>query len=126
MINIDIESFNESSQYEVLSTGTFFTKDRNDSVKFSVRIDDEFFFDVVLNFQDDKSTDNKSEISLSGNKKDNLLILTCSNFKDTGTGTIKPLEIASYKSKAIVLHFWSYIVSKRATRRIEYTFYRER
>lgn len=122
MISVDVES----SGFGVLSAGMFFTKEKDDSVKFRIALDNGFLFYLTLIFTEDEGLGDKSELRLNGDKERQSITLNCVNFKDTGTGTTKPLELATYQGKSILMHFWSYRMSEKAPRKIEYTLYQER
>lgn len=115
-------NFNISTNgYKVVSHGTVILYDVDSELKISVEASEEFSFDVILQFikTDSGKIEVKKEIS-----NETIITFKCLNFENNlGSGTAKPLPIATVAGKDLLLHFWSYLMGKNhSTRKVEYTF----
>lgn len=108
----------------VLSSGTAILNSSDSDLKFEIE-HNEFSFCIILKFINRKGNEQSMEKEVKS--EDNTLILKCTNFNNAlGTGTLKPLPIATVSGKEIFLHFWSYLLgNKESTRKVEYTFLEE-
>ncbi len=60
--------------------------------------------------------------------EEGMVEIRCTNFNNAfGTGTTKPIEIASLNDRKITLQFWAFLLGNKneGARRIDYTFYIE-
>lgn len=112
-----------SSNHIILESGSAITYSSAAELSFSVTMDDTFGFLLVLNFE---STDEKQQ-NLKKNVSGNTITLTCVNFDNSlGTGTTKPIELATFNGKKIYFNFWVYALGEKSLRKIVYSFYSER
>lgn len=86
-----------------------------------------FEFDLRLAFKEESKDEQDLNIAVT---KDEIRI-ECTNFdRNLGTGTTKPLEIATINSKKIYFHFWVYLMGNieqnEVARKVEYTVLSER
>ncbi len=106
--------------YKVVSSGTVMLYDANSELKLCVVASEDFSFDVILRFI--KTDDGKHE--LAKEIRGSTITFKCMNFSNAlGTGTVKPLSIATVAGKELLLHFWSYLLGENnSARKVEYTF----
>lgn len=114
-----------SSNYSIIDSGTAMTFDNQATLQLKLVLDQSFFFTVQILFI--KSDGGERELMQSADTKTNTISLSCKNFDNAlGTGTNKPIELATYQSKKIFLHFWVYALGENSIRKIDYCFYQER
>lgn len=111
-----------TGKYKIVLSGVAFLYDVTS--KLSMKIDTEnekkFSFEIILEF----TTDETNEKRVKKDVKGNTIYFTCLNFSDAlGTGTTKPIPVATVSGKELVLHFWAYTSDEM--RKIEYTFLME-
>ena len=115
----------QSSNYDVLDYGTIILFDEKSNFVLYVDTEDNFKFQVTIDFSDD----NSGQKFIDTKTKNNEIKMTCMNFLSSGTGTSVPIEIATWKSKKIYLSFWVYIEGDvegaGKTRSIKYTLFIE-
>lgn len=118
-MNIDIST----NGYRVLSSGMVILNSSDNELNFKIEASNTFSFGVKLIFIDTKDEGSPVEKMV----ENNTIIFKCSNFNNVlGTGTVRPLPIATVSGKNILLHFWSYLLGdKESARKIEYTFLEE-
>lgn len=89
---------------------------------------EEFRFDVKLYFE----TDRKKEGQFVEKKvTENEFLVQFTNFDNPfGSGTSKPLELATVNDKELYMHIWIYAIGKSGekttARKVEYTVFMER
>lgn len=119
-----------SGNYKIVSSGQTFLFGLYEDLKITIMADNGFKFSVVLKFE----VDLKNETDLYGKQKidkkidGNIIILTCFNFDDEGTGLTKPISIAQIEGKEVFLMFWSYLEGSEngKVRSVKYTIFYER
>lgn len=117
-----------TSNYEVIDHGTVFLFDENSDLTFDIDTGKEFSFQLTIKFINDDN--GKQIINRTINLENKVITMECLNFLSSGTGTSKPIEIATVKGKKIYLSFWMYLEGdyegKDKTRSLKYTFFLER
>lgn len=112
-----------SSDYSIIDSGSTLTFSNDAELSFSVKIDDSFSFLLVLEFVSTDEKQHKLKQHISGN----TIKLTCINFDNPlGTGTSKPIELATFNGKKIYVNFWVYALGENSLRKIVYSFYSKR
>lgn len=112
-----------SSDHIILDSGSAITYSNTAELSFSIKMDAAFSFILVLKFE---STGEKQH-ELKQSVSDNTITLTCVNFDNPlGTGTTKPIELATFNGKKIYVNFWVYALGDKSLRKIVYSFYSER
>lgn len=114
-----------SGNYNIISSGQVFLFGEEEHFRIDVIADDGFQFALVLEFIKDSS----EEMNVTHKIEKNTIILTCSNFKDDGAGSVKPLHIATVGGKQLFFMFWSYLegtTENGQARSIKYTIYFEK
>jgi len=112
-----------SSNHIILESGSVITYSNSNEVHFSIKMDDSFSFDLILKF----SSDDEKQYRLEQNVTNNTITLDCINFDNPmGTGTKKPIELATFNNKKIYINFWVNSLGKNALKKIAYTVYSER
>ena len=112
-----------SSEHIILDSGSAITYSNTAELTFSVKMDDTFSFLLILKFENTGENQHELKQSVSGN----TITLTCVNFDNPlGTGTTKPIELATFNGKKIYVNFWVYALGERSLRKIVYSFYSER
>ena len=107
------------SKYEIIDSGLLYSVDKNDSVKLELIFDDEFTFSIELTFE--HIDNHKQGLKVSVDSDHKLIKFTCTNFENSfGTGTSKPIEVATYNDKKIYLYFYVYMLGVDSGRRIDY------
>lgn len=103
----------------VISSGIVILDDSNSDLKLKVEASDNFIFTIVLKFIESEDGNQGLEREIN----DTTIIFKCKNFNNAlGTGTVKPLPIATVSGKKILLNFWSYLLGNSSARKVEYTF----
>lgn len=113
--------FNVSTNdYKVVHSGMVILDDPNSELRLGVIASENFSFNVVLKFIKNDDCNQGLDKEVDGN----TIIFKCRNFNNAlGTGTIKPLPIATVSGKDLSLHFWTYLLGdKNSARKVEYTF----
>lgn len=111
--------------YKVIESGVVLLDEADSELKFDIKATDNFEFKIILKFYD---TDNgKLDLEKEVETEKNIIILKCKNFSSgLGTGTAKPLHIATVSEKEIFLNFWAYTLGdEKSARKVEYTFLEE-
>lgn len=112
-----------SSNHIILDTGSAITFDSTAELSFSCKMDDTFSFLLVLQFESNSDGQHVLKKNISGN----TITLTCTNFDNPlGTGTTKPVELATFNGKKIFFNFFVYALGDKTLRKIVYSFYSER
>lgn len=112
-----------SSNHIILDSGSAITYSSTSELSFSVKMDDTFGFLLVLKFESTGESQHEVKQNVSGN----TITLTCVNFDNSlGTGTTRPIELATFKGKKIYFNFWVYALGEKSLRKIVYSFYSER
>lgn len=120
---MSLEITKSSQKYDVLESGSLITYSNNADITFNLAFDDTFAFGLVLEF----GSDGEKEHKLLKKVDQNTITLVCTNFDNPlGTGTIQPIELATYGGKKIYLNFWVNALANNSLKKISYTFYRER
>ena len=111
----------------IVDSGTVISYSKESSVILFVDIADDFSFSIEISFENREGEERG--IYRTVDVDTNFIKYVCVNFDNTlGTGTTIPLELASYKGKKISMHLWSAFLGQKdsmATRKIEYSIYRE-
>lgn len=103
--------------YQIINSGLAFLYDNESELTMNIDTEKNFSFTLVLKF---KTTENKEQ-SIEKNINENTITLICNNFENPlGTGTVKPISLATLDNKDLLLHFWSY--TQDAMRKVEYSF----
>ena len=114
-----------SSTYLILDSGTAMTFDNQATLQLKLVLDQSFYFTVQILFK--KGDGGERELMQSVDTETNTISLSCKNFDNAlGTGTHRPIELATYQNKKIFLHFWVYALGENSIRKIDYCFYQER
>ena len=114
-----------SSNYLIIDSGTAMTFDSQAPLQLKLVLDQSFQFTVLIQFR--KGDGGERELMQSINNETNTISLSCKNFDNAlGTGTNRPIEVATYQNKKIFLHFWVYALGENSIRKIDYSFYQER
>ncbi|MBQ2961097.1 MAG: hypothetical protein IJE09_07740 [Oscillospiraceae bacterium] len=112
-----------SSNHIILDSGSAITFNSTAELSLSCKMDDTFSFSLVLQFESNGDGQHVLKQSISGN----TITLTCFNFDNPlGTGTTKPIELATFNGKKIYFNFFVYALGDKALRKIVYSFYSER
>ena len=112
-----------SSDHIILDSGSAITFNSTAELSLSCKMDDDFGFTLVINFESNGDKQRSLKQSVDGN----TIQLTCINFDNSlGTGTTKPIELATYNGKKIYINFFVYALGEKSLRKIVYTFYMER
>ena len=112
-----------SSNHIILDSGSVITYDDTAELSFLVQMDETFEFSLVLKFE---RTDGKKQ-HIKHNVVDNTIELTCVNFDNSlGTGTTKPIQLATFNGKKIYINFWVYALGEKSLKKVVYSFYSER
>lgn len=86
-------------------------------------MDDSFGFDLLIKFTSNDEEQQRLQQSVSGN----TITFNCVNFDNPlGTGTKKPIELATFNSKKVYINFWVNALGDNALKKITYTIYSER
>ena len=116
-----IEMHNDN--YKIIDSGMIILHKYDSELKFSVKASETFSFDLALKFV----TDNKKETTINKKINDNEIVFECVNFSEqNGVGLVEPISIAIVSGKELLFCFWSYSMSDRSVRKIEYTFFEEK
>ena len=110
-----------SGKYKIINSGqTFLFADSNE-LKIEVDADNSFKFSICLKFENDDMHEQKINSVI----REDEIILTCVNFKNSGTGLYKPVHIATIDGKALWFVFWSYLEGslEGKVRSVKYTFF---
>lgn len=113
-----------SGNYNIVSSGQVFLFGEED-LKIDVIANENFNFSIVLNFTKDVSEETTIEIEGEGN----TISLKCVNFSDLGTGSSKPINIATIQGKKLFFMFWSYfegMPEQGQARSVKYTLFLEK
>lgn len=120
---MNLEITKSSQKYDVLESGSLITYSNNADVTFNLTFDDTFAFGLVLEF----GSDGEKEHKLFKKVDQNTITLVCTNFDNPlGTGTIQPIELATYGNKKVYLNFWVNALANNSLKKISYTFYIEK
>lgn len=118
-----------TGEYKVLETDTIYLFEPYSDLKLHFETAyAEFVFDVKLLFITDKENKmQKVKKEVNGNE----IVFEFTNFDNPfGSGTTKPIELATINDKKIYIHIWIYAVAKEEnnviTRKVEYTVFMER
>ena len=109
-----------TSGYNVIRSGNAILYDENADLKFKITVGNGFRFNIILKFINDADKKQDLEKKIS---EDNTIIFICTNFNNTlGTGTKRPLPVATIAGKEWFLHLFVYgNDDKDAPKRVEYT-----
>lgn len=119
--NMKIEK--TSSGYTILESGSIITYDQeNNDILFSITMDESFSFSLSLKF----TSNSEKQYQLQQSVSENTITLNCINFDNPfGTGTNKPIELATFQNKKIYINFWVTALGNKGMKQISYTFYYE-
>lgn len=89
-----------SSNYLILDSGTAMTFDNQATLQLKLVLDQSFYFTVQILFK--KGDGGERELMQSVDTETNTISLSCKNFDNAlGTGTNRPIELATYQNKNI-------------------------
>ena len=74
-----------------------------------------------MNFTENESGKQDIQAETNGNK----IMVTCLNFKSTGTGLKEPVKLAKVDGRDLYFVFWSYLEGE-GSRSVKYTFFAEK
>lgn len=112
-----------SGRYDIVKSGYTFLDDEANNLQIDFLADNGFAFSVLLKFIQDASERRGVQVSTT----DNMIKLSCNNFKDDGEGLVSPLKVAVIDGRALYLMFWSYVEGNEARHRIvKYTLFHEK
>ena len=115
-----IEMYDDN--YKVIDSGVVILHRYDSELKFSIKASETFSFDLILKF----FTNDIKEATINKKVNDNKIIFECVNFNgQNGVGPVEPVSIATVSGKELLFCFWSYSMSDRSVRKIEYTFFEE-
>lgn len=107
--------------YKVIRSERVILYEYESDCEINVDTENGFKFTIVLKFINDGN--DKKEISVNKEVNGNTMTFRCANFDNVlGSGTIKPLPIATLNGKEVFMHFWSYSIGDSKTRVLDYTF----
>lgn len=108
---------------EVIASGLGITYAKDAGYEIHVKFDDEFSLTVSLKFGADDPS-GKPEMKPAVDTKRQVITLECNNFNDfVGTGTTKPLNIATYQGRKVYMNFWVRTPGNGENREVRYCFY---
>ena len=114
-----------SGNYKIVDSGQVFLFREDDELRMDVDTKKDFAFTIIFKF----IKDDTKEMKINTKIVENSMILTCLNFKDTGTGFSMPVSIAKIEGKEVFLMFWSYLEGDNESvrvRSIKYTIFIEK
>lgn len=110
-----------SGNYNIVSSGQTFLFGLDKDLKINMIADNGFEFSVILKFAKDLYGEYRIDRRIDGN----MIILTCFNFDDMGTGLTRPISIAQIEGREVFLMFWSYLEGREngKVRSVKYTIF---
>ena len=112
-----------SAAYDVADSGFIYHSDRIPDTHIHVACDRSFGFDIAFRFESSDAGD----FALNQTAENGTIIFTCTNFNaNMPLGTTRPVELALYKHKKILIVFWVYPLPGDSMRKIEYCIYMEK
>lgn len=116
----------KSDDMEIIASGLGFTFGEKSNFELYLNFDEIFKFILRLQFEEDIST-YKAHLKSTTDFDNGIITITCVNCDDfIGTGTLEPLEIATYNDRKIYFKFWVRTPKEKTTREIRYCFYIEK
>ena len=103
-----------SGNFDIVASGQAFLFAKDKDFRIDIKEGEEFTFSITLNFSENESGKEDIQVRTNGNE----IILTCLNFKNTGTGALEP-------GRDLYFTFWSYLEGKKS-RSVKYTFFYEK
>ena len=113
-----------SGNHKIIDSGQVFLFAEDDELRMDVDTNKDFVFSMVFKFMKDDTKEKKVEKKIV----ENVIVVTCMNFDDLGTGFSSPVSIAKIDGKEMFLILWSYLEGDDETgrvRSIKYTIYLE-
>ena len=96
-----------SANYDIIDSGTIMPFNKESIVQLKLSFDETFGFAIQLKFENNEN--GESSVRKEVDEKNNEITIFCINFDNSfGTGTVTPIDLATYKGKKIYLHFWVY------------------
>ena len=115
----------QSGGINIIASGLGITFSKDADYNININFENDFLFSVQFMFIDQEPYE-KPDLRFTANEKSSIITLTCINFNDTvGTGTTKPINLATYRNKKIFINFWVRTTSKKENREIKYCLYME-
>lgn len=110
-----------SGNYRIIDSGQTFLFGDSNELKIDVSADNGFKFSVYLKFENDDTHEQKIDSVI----REDEIVLSCMNFKNSGTGLYQPARIATIDGKTLWFVFWSYLEGslKGKVRSVKYTFF---
>ena len=110
-----------SGDFDIVASGQAFLFAKDKDFRIDIKEGEEFTFSITLNFSENESGTEDIQVRTNGNE----IILTCLNFKNTGTGVSEPVKVATLDGRDLYFTFWSYLEGKKS-RSVRYTFFSEK
>ena len=111
-----------SAMHELTDSGTLIAFDPSSDIRLDITCDETFGFSVVFHFEANET----GQFALKKDVDGQIITFRCLNFNtSTGTGTSKPVELATFNGRKLFLHFWVYCLGSEGLRKVEYNLYRE-
>lgn len=112
-----------SGNHAILDSGSIITFDKEANLEFQIEMNASFQFSLLFKFESNASEQHE----LKSDVTDNSITLTCVNFDNSlGTGTTRPIQLATFEGKKVYINFWVYALSEKSLRKIVYTIYIEK
>ena len=109
-----------TNQHKVIESGSIISYEKDSDIEMNVAFENGFSFKILFLFIDEKIKESRLDKEI---KEGNKIIFKCVNFDNAlGTGTVKPVSLATIENKEVFLHFWVYLLADKGARKLEYTF----
>lgn len=110
-----------SGDYNIADSGQVFLFGEDKDLTIHVSANDGFHFSLRLEF----SKDSSGNQAINQEIMDDVVVLSCLNFQNNGTGLISPVKIAEIEGREMFLIFWSYLEGggERKVRSVKYTLF---
>lgn len=111
----------KSGNYKIIDSGQTFLFGDSNELKIDVKADSGFTLSISLIFANDDTNEQK----INSEIRENDIILSCINFKESGTGLYQPVHVATVDGKELWFIFWSYLEGTLGSkiRSVKYTFF---
>lgn len=118
-----MENIRYSDNNLILDSGSLLAFSSTSDIQFDIKMSEHFSFNLTFKFE----SNGKKEYDIKSSIQGNNIVITCINFDNPlGTGTNKPLPLATFGGKQIFLNFWVYGLGNNSARKIIYTLYKEK
>lgn len=111
----------KSGNYKIIDSGQAFLFGDSNELKIDVKAENGFILSICLIFTNDDTDEQKINSEIRAND----IILSCINFKESGTGLYQPVHVATIDGKELWFIFWSYLEGSLGSkiRSVKYTFF---